>query len=210
MPDPIADTRRSYDAIAVDYAARYSHELVTKPLDRAVLAAFAQIVGPGARVLDVGCGPGRVTAALAAHGLDVCGVDLSPGMLAVARAEYPGLDFREGCMTRLEVSDATLAGLVAWYSLIHLPDELLPAVFDEFHRVLAPGGHLLMGFQVGDEPKRYTEAFGHPVALEFRRLQPDRIAELAESAGFSIRMRLVRAPEPDEPTPQAHLLASKD
>ncbi|MEE3920178.1 class I SAM-dependent methyltransferase [Micromonospora sp. BRA006-A] len=99
------------------------------PLDRALLAAFAETVGPGRPVLEVGCGTGRVTAHLHWLGLDIGGADLSPGMVAVARRTYPDLRFEVGSLTELAVPDGSLAGLVSWYSVIHLPPELLPGVF---------------------------------------------------------------------------------
>jgi SAM-dependent methyltransferase len=54
-------------------------------------------------------------------------------------------------MRALDVATDALGGVVAWYSIIHTPPDRLPVVFSEFHRVLRPGGHLLVAFQVGDE-----------------------------------------------------------
>jgi SAM-dependent methyltransferase len=157
----------------------------------------------------VGCGPGEVTAHLHSLGLGVFGIDLSPGMLAVARRAYPGLRFDEGSMTALDMPDGALSGVVAWYSVIHIPPERLAAVFAEFHRVLAPGGYLLLGFQVGNEPLHLAEAFGHRVDLHFRRLSPDRVAEQLAGAGFAMLARQVCEPQRWEKVPQAHLLARK-
>jgi SAM-dependent methyltransferase len=64
----------------------------------------------------------------------------------------PDLRFDEGSLTAVDAADGALGGIVAWYSIIHMPPEELPVVFAEFRRVLAPGGHLLLAFQVGDEP----------------------------------------------------------
>lgn len=208
-PDFVRHTRDSYDATAEDYAVWIRDELAAKPLDRAVLAAFAELVsGP---VADVGCGPGRVTTHLAGLGLPVFGIDLSPGMVAVARRTYPGLRFEVGSMLALDVADSALGGVVAWYSVIHVPDALVPAVFAEFHRVLAPGGYLQLAFQVGDDPLHRSEAAGHQVNLDFHRRRPDHVAALLRDAGFAVRARLVREPDEDGPfpesTPQAFLLA---
>ncbi|MEV7013841.1 methyltransferase domain-containing protein [Streptosporangium sp. NPDC051022] len=210
-PSHLHDTRTFYDAIAVEYAELFKNVLEAKPVDRATLAAFAELVrtaGAGP-VADLGSGPGLVTAYLHSLGLDVFGVDLSPAMVGLARRTYPDLRFEEGAMTALEVADGSLGGVVAWYSIIHTPSELLPALFAEFHRLLAPGGHLLLGFQVGDEPLHLAEPFGHPVSLDFRRLSPDRIAELLGRAGFTLEARVLRAPDEREKVPQAHLLARK-
>ncbi len=204
-----AATRTFYDAIAEDYAALFRDALAAQPLDRAHLAGFAELVGAGGRVADVGCGPGRVTAHLASLGLSVFGLDLSEGMLAIARRENPGLRFDQGAMQRLDLPDGALDGVVSYYSTIHTPPHELPAVYTEFRRVLSPGGHLLLAFQCGDEPRRHDRPFGRPVSLDFRRLRPERIAALLEEAGFHLVQRTVRAADPamDETTPHAFLIA---
>ncbi|MGW0082596.1 class I SAM-dependent methyltransferase [Streptomyces sp. NPDC003393] len=209
--DFLTSTRTFYDAIAEDYAELFRGIVAATPLDRAVLAAFAELVGKDGEVADLGCGPGRVTAHLAALGMRVFGLDLSASMLAIARRENPGLRFEQGSMLELELPDGGLAGVVSWYSSIHTPLDRLPVLFEEFHRVLAPGGHLLIAFQVGDEPRRHERPFGRPVSLDFERRRPDRIAALLAGAGFALRSRTVREPDEalGEPVPQAFLIARK-
>ncbi|NRQ33172.1 methyltransferase domain-containing protein [Nonomuraea sp. NN258] len=207
-PDFLTTTRASYDTVAADYAAHFRDELAAKPLDLAMLTAFAGLVR--GRVADVGCGHGHVTSRLHALGLDVFGVDLSPRMVALAGQAYPGLRFEEGTMTALDVPDDALGGLVALFSIIHVPDGELPHVFAEFHRVLAPGGHALLAFQVGeDEHLRRTEAFGHEIALDYHQRRPDRVAGLLGAAGLPVTARLLREPDADERVPRAYLLARK-
>ncbi|MFW5419914.1 methyltransferase domain-containing protein [Nocardiopsis sp. CNT-189] len=208
-PAHMEATRASYDAIAAAYDEHFADQLSGKPLDRAVIAGFAELVRGTGPVVDAGCGPGRVTAHLASLGLDVHGVDLSPGMLAVARRLHPELRFEEGSMTDLDLPEGGLGAVVAWYSLIHLLPEEVPGALAGFHRALVPGGRLLLGFQVGEEPLSFTEAFGHPVELDFRRWMPGRMAALAEQAGFEIEARMDRARLPDETAPQAFLIARK-
>ncbi|MYS87574.1 class I SAM-dependent methyltransferase [Embleya scabrispora] len=215
-PDFLQATRTSYDAVATEYTEYARTDLANKPLDRAQLAAFAEFVGSAhagtGSVADVGCGTGRITAHLRELGLDVFGIDLSPGMIAVARREHPDLRFEVGSMTDLDLPDGSLAGLVAWYSIIHVPVEQLPGVFAEFHRVLAPGGRLLLAFQVGDEPLRLTEAFGRAVSLDFHRRRPERIAGLVTDAGLTMHAQMIREPDPGEgvrPTQHAYLSARK-
>lgn len=207
--DRLAAVRTAYDTVAVDYQRLLRGLLAAQPLDRALLATFAELVAAdgGHPVADLGCGPGRVTAHLQELGLDVTGIDLSPAMVAVARATHPGIRFAQGSIEALDLEDGGLGGIVAWYSVIHTPPALLPGVFAEFRRVLRPGGHLLLAFQVGDETVHHTQAYGHPVSLVGYRLGPDRVAEQLQRAGLHVHVRTVREPEPPEKTPQGYLLA---
>ncbi|GHC86325.1 methyltransferase [Nocardiopsis terrae] len=205
--DFLAATRASYDAIAEPYAARFHDEFARKPLDRALLTAFAETVtGP---VADVGCGPGRVTAYLHSLGLDVFGIDLSPGMLGLARAANPGLRFVRGSMTDLDLPDASLGGLVAMYSTIHVPLEDLPGVFEGFRRVLCPGGQAFVVFQAGDETVHFDEGFGHGVDLDFHFRPPELIADLLEGAGLRVTSRTVREAQEGERSRHAYLWARR-
>ncbi|OKK22161.1 methyltransferase [Streptomyces sp. CB00455] len=205
--------RASYDAVAVDYARLVGRELDHRPLDRAMLAAFAECVrggeGGGRAVADLGCGPGRLTARLDGMGVRAFGVDLSPAMVAVARRSYPGLRFEVGSMTALDIADGVLGGVLAWHSTIHTPPAGLPPVFAEFARVLAPGAHALVAFEAGDERVRVEQAYGHPVDLPVHRVPPDLVAGLLAGAGLTEVARLVRAPDGDEESPRGFLLARK-
>jgi SAM-dependent methyltransferase len=209
VPDYLNDTRRSYDATADEYAIWIRDELAAKPLDRAMLTAFAELVtGP---VADIGCGSGRITAFLHELGVPTFGIDLSPRMVAAARRTYPELRFTEGSMTALDLEDGTLGGIVAWYSTIHIPDDDLPAVLMEFHRVLAPGGYLQLAFQAGDKIVHRTKAAGHEVKLAFHHRTPTRMAELLHAAGLTVQATLLREPDHEgdypEDTPQVYVLA---
>jgi SAM-dependent methyltransferase len=212
-PDFLCATRAAYDRVAADYADRFQRELAAKPLDRALLAAYAEIVRAAAAgpVADIGCGPGHVTDHLHGLGLSVFGIDLSREMVAIAQQAHPGLRFDVGSMTALDLPDDALGGIVALYSIIHIPSERLPGVFAEFFRVLAPGGQLMLAFQAGnDDPQHVDEWFGHAVSLDAHRWSPRRIGELLGEAGFLLRASMVREPEAGAETVQrAYLLASK-
>ncbi|MEV6334337.1 methyltransferase domain-containing protein [Nocardia vinacea] len=206
-PADVAHTRAAYDDNAIRYAEFAKGHLATQPFDRAMLGIFAELVHDG-RVADIGCGEGRLTAHLSELGLDIFGIDLSPRLLELARAQYPTLDFEEGSLEHLDIGDATLAGILVWYSFIHLPPERMPAVLAEFHRVLEAGGHALLAFFHAPDVQD-PEPFDHKVITAYR-WSPDRLATLAEQAGFTPTARLVREPDPGERGRQAYLLLVKD
>ncbi|MEV0093271.1 class I SAM-dependent methyltransferase [Streptomyces sp. NPDC050738] len=185
--------RASYDTVAEDYAVLVPPLVDGDTFGRAMLGAFAELVrdAGGLPVADVGCGPGHITARLDGMGLDVFGVDLSPGMVEVARRTYPRLRFDVGSMTGLDLPDGELGGIVAWWSVLHTPPEVLPVVLAEFRRTLAPGGHAVIGFHVGEGSRRPERAYGHPVAYGTYFWQPDRMAELLVEAGLDVVATLV-------------------
>jgi SAM-dependent methyltransferase len=186
----LADTRVSYDTVAGSYAELVRELLDETPYERAMLELFAKQVR-GGPVADVGCGSGRITGYLRGLGVEVFGVDLSPAMIEVARHEHPGVRFEVGSMTDLDIPDASLAGLVAWYSLIHVPDGEVGLVFGHFRRVLRPGSPLLIGFHVGDEAQLKTRGYGgHPMKVYVHLRQPDRVAAWLDEAGFTVEAQM--------------------
>ena len=206
-PDFLTGTRNGWSAFAEEYAELFRDELAAKVWDRALLSGFAELVraAPGP-VVEVGSGPGVVTAYLHGLGLDISGVDLSPEMVAVARRDHPGVRYEVGSMTDLNLPDASLAGLVAWYSVINVPDEALPAVFAEFHRVLASGAPVILAFQVGDEIRVRKD-------ISFHRRRPGAVVALLAAAGLEPVLRTVREPAEhpglSEQVPQAYLVARR-
>lgn len=206
----LANTRTSYDADADGYAEKVHGLLEANPYLRASLALFADLVhdaGDGA-VADIGCGPGYVTRHLHDLGVDAFGIDLSPEMIALARRDHPGIRFEVGTMTDLALADSSLTGVVAFWSVIHVPDHSVPGVFAEFRRVVRPRGLLLVGFHVGDEVRHTTEGYsGRPIDVDSYRRPPDKVARWLREAGFTIEAELVM--RPDEEVPGAIILARR-
>jgi SAM-dependent methyltransferase len=198
----LSQTRRSYDTLAPDYAHFVRDLLSSTPYERAAFRLFADqvLAAGGGRVADVGCGPGRITAHLAGLGLDPFGIDLSPAMIEVARRDHPALSFEVGSMTDLRLPDESVAGLVAWYSTIHIPDASLAAVLAHFRRVIRPPGPLLLGFHAGTESTVQTSRIGgHGVQVQVHRREPAQMAAWLAESGFSVEayLRLQSAESPD-------------
>lgn len=202
-------TRESYDAVASEYALHLSDELSYKPLDRALLALVAE-EAVGRPIADVGCGPGHVAGWLARQGAQVVGIDLSPGMVAIAARDHPAAKFRVGDLRDLPASDGEFGAVVALYCLIHLAPEELPAAACELRRVVAPGGQVLVSFHLGEEVRHVTDWWGHRVDLEFRFLETEVVARCLESAGMAVQAVVEREPYPQEvASRRAYLLARR-
>lgn len=205
-------TRDSYDAIAQTYTDWVSAELTAKPHDRAVLGAFAELVLATGHpeTIDLGCGPGRITAFLTGLGLDATGLDLSPEMIAQATRLYSDLGFTTGSMTCLPYPENSFSGALAWYSLIHIPDETLDRVIAEAARVLRPGGLFQLAFRLGDTVDHFSNLAGHDVDLDFHRRSIDDVLTVLTAHGFSLVTRMEREPDTHgrypESTPQGYLL----
>jgi SAM-dependent methyltransferase len=213
--DHVATARAVYDMAALTYIQFVGTEISTAtegPIDRSVLRAFVELIeGRGVgRVADVGCGPGRVAAFMAQHGLDVVGVDVSQAMLAAARAAHPHIEFLEGQIDALPIETGTLVGAVCWYSVIYTPPDLLAEAFGELTRVLAPGGYLLLAFQAGSgESVNATQVHGTQLSLLSYRHSVEQVASCLEETGFKIYTTVLRAPELEhEATSQGFIIAS--
>ena len=187
-------TRASYDAVAGRYAERLSDELRGKPMDREWLAGFARrLTGP---VADLGCGPGHITAHLAGLGMDVVGLDLSPGMVAHARQAHPRLPFEMADMRRLGDRPGRFAGLLAMYSLIHFDPEALAEALRACHAALRPGGEISVAVHLGEGVLRPADLWGVPVTLDFHLFAPGTMDAALKQAGFQMVESRARPPYP--------------
>jgi SAM-dependent methyltransferase len=179
------ELRLSYDTVSEEYGQKFFDELSRKPFDRELLTAFAEGCPPG-RILDIGCGPGHAGRFVHELGREVTGVDLSPVMIDVARRLNPDMTFEVGDMRSLAREDGSVAGIVAFYSLIHIPRAEVPAVLAELERVLVAGGRLLLAVHGGKGVIRSDEFLGRQVRFEATLFERAELARLVEDAGFSV------------------------
>jgi SAM-dependent methyltransferase len=203
------EIRESYDSAAEAYAEHLADELTHKLLDRHLLNRFAEEVRGQGLVADLGCGPGHVARYLHEQGVSMFGIDLSEQMIEVARRLNPGIDFRAGDMTRLDLPDSSLAGVVAFYSIVHFTPAELGGVMLEMRRVLAPGGLALISFHIGDEVVHVEDLFGASVNLDFRFHLPRNVIEALQDAKLQIREHVEREPYDgaEYPSRRCYLLA---
>ncbi|HEV3437293.1 MAG TPA: methyltransferase domain-containing protein [Gemmata sp.] len=189
--------RACYDTVAREYAERFADELAYKPLDRELLSRFASEVSGRGEVYDLGCGPGQTTAFLHAHGASVCGLDLSADLVREARQRHPDIKFERGDMLALPLADDSLAGVVAFYAIVHLLPAGLRRALEEMHRVLRPGGRLLLAFHIGKGSIHVDEFLGRSVSLDFVFFNPQDVADELVQAGFVAVETIERDPYPE-------------
>ena len=202
----------TWDPLADEYVVRFAHELDHKPLDRALLAAFAEHVRGRGRVLDIGCGPGHVAGHLRrAHAIPADGLDLSPQMVAQATKLFPDATFTVGDILDLHARD--LAGITAFYALCNLAPDTLPRAAASIIAALAPGGRLLVSFHcahAGPDHMHVDTMWDKPVSLDFWFHSTAHVSAALTSAGLILDATLVRQPYPEEYASQrAYLLAHR-
>jgi uncharacterized protein len=180
-----ARVRSAYEAVAASYADHLD-ELRELPLETWLLD---RVIGhaAGHPVVEVGSGPGHVTAYLASGGADAMGIDLSPEMVAEARRRFPGGRYQVGDLRQLSrpATSSGWAAVLGWYSLIHLAASELPSAVAALVRPLAPGGWLVLGMHAGAEVHHLEEWFGHEVDLDFVLHEPGFVVRVAEAAGLT-------------------------
>ena len=212
IKEKISDVQSGYDLVADEYARRISDELRHKALDCRLLDRFAESVRNSGIACDLGCGPGHIARYLHGRGIQVCGMDLSTGMVERARRLNPGIEFNQGDMRTLPVRDNTWAGIAAFYAIVHFPLPDLDRSLREMMRVLAPGGRLLLSFHIGEDTAQIESLWESGAALEFHFFRVSTVRGSIERAGFEIEEIIERdpyAPEVEYQSRRAYIFAQK-
>lgn len=212
MSDYIKNTQRSYDAVAKEYADIFIDEMDKKPFDRKMLDLLAERVNHRGLICDMGCGPGNIARYLHRTGTEVCGIDLSGEQVEQARKLNPGIEFYQANMLDLNrIEDGAFGGIAAFYSIIHVPKDLVVNALKEMHRTLKSPGELLLAFHIGDEIEHLDEFLGKEVNLDFLFFQTAEMKENLIEAGFELAYVIEREPvkEVEVETRRAYIFATK-
>lgn len=197
--------------MAAEYERAFPEPFQT-PLERHAVGAFIDSVkesGVTGQIVDVGCGTGHVTAVLRGAGLPVTGVDPSVAMVEIARASHPEAPFQ---VTGPNAEQWTalakgqeLAGVLARFSLIHVPPEQVPQVFESWAEQMPEDAVVMVSFQTLDDD-RAVISFDHAVAPAWR-WHPEAMSDHLMRAGFAEVWRSLSRPDADHRFPECHLLA---
>ncbi len=208
----ISDVQSGYDLAADEYARRLYDELKHKPLDCRLLDCFADSVRNAGVACDLGCGPGHIARYLYGRGIQVCGMDLSRGMVERARQLNPGIEFNQGDMRALPVADNIWAGIAAFYAIVNLSSGDLAQALREMMRVHLPGGKLLLSFHIGEDSSQVEDLWDSGAALEFHFFRVSTVAGYIRSAGLETGEIVERdpyAPDVEYQSQRAYIFAHK-
>jgi SAM-dependent methyltransferase len=207
------DLQSSYDRVAENYAEEFRDEMDRKPFDRKMLDWLAEKVGSLGVICDMGCGPGQIARYLYAHGIKVCGVDLSSEMVRQAQSLNPHISFQQGDMFALaDVADNSYGGIAAFYSIVNLPRPSVVPTLLELRRVLCSNGVLLLAFHVGKGVKHLDELLGKEVSLDFIFFETEEVKNYVSTAGFELEEAIERDPyskEVEYQSRRAYIFARK-
>jgi len=178
------DTIKWYDQNAHEYAKAREKRFAEKEIEE-----FSSYLPKGARILDAGCGTGRDAMRLFISGFKVVGIDISRGMLEIARNNYPSIQFIEGDLRKLPFKEGEFDGIWAIASLVHFETiSDVEKVLSEFYRVLVPAGviRILVKAQKGSEKTKIVFNKDSLIHRFFRYFKKEEIEELVKKAGFEI------------------------
>jgi len=212
MGQDLSKIAKAYDMVDKEYANEFFGEHEKKPKDREILARFFHDIGDRRPVWDFGCGPGQTTKYLNDLGLEISGLDISEKILEQAKALYPDIHFQKGNILDLDFENNSIAGIVAFYAIVHFTKEQVETAFREIYRVLKPSGLLLLTYHIGEETICLDEFLGKNIDIDFMFFNSDYILSCLQRIGFEKIEIIERDPYPEDieyPSRRAYVFATK-
>lgn len=192
-------TQQTYDKVAKIYHKLFKNEMSQKAYDREILDTFAKYLSKESIIYDMGCGPsGHIGYYLFEKGFNVIGVDISENCIAIASKYHPEMKFVKMDIANLELKDNSIDGIIAYYSIIHIPKKYISEVFQEFYRVLKVGGKLLVVVKEGEEEGFQNELLGIKTQIYLTFFKKEEIIKYYIENKFKILFDEERCPYEDE------------
>lgn len=151
---------QTYNKIAKKYSEFYSSDL-----DSEFVSSFINVLPEKAKILDLGCGTGRLLGVFQKKGFSITGLDLSEKMLEIAKKNFPQIKFVKSDMRKTRFKNNSFDALIVAYSVIHIPKKEIPATIKEFARILKPKGKLMLVIQKGRKEKFLKEPLDENLQL---------------------------------------------
>jgi len=204
------DIAAAYDDLNTRFQTPFLDDMATKPIDLAWTERLVERCR-GGRLLDVGCGTGKIARFAHDRGVEAVGVDISPVAVEQARAISPGVGFDVMSALALEYPDGSFDGVSSFFSIIHLARRDAQLAVAEMARVLKPGGHLLLTAYAGEGVIEYRKQSGSPIDVDSTLFTIDELSAWCSSAGLPVVEARERGPYKHEFVCQRLLLfACKD
>ena len=197
MEQGLSKIERVYDTVAGEYAAAFSDEHEKKPKDREILLRFAEEMTDKRPLWDFGCGPGQTAQYLKSLGIEISGLDLSEKILRQAKTLYSDISFIKGNILELEFADNSIAGITAFYAIVHFTEAQVEIAFREVFRVLQPEGVFLFTFHVGPDTIHIEEFLGKKIDIDFMFFTTEFISGCLKKTGFRNIEIIEREPYPE-------------
>lgn len=192
MKNQSKQTTKVYDEISTSYATKFD-----EPSDN--IDDFLKLIGKGGKILDAGCGPGVDVAYIASKGFDVIGIDLSEKMLEIAKRKNPRIYFQKADIRKLNFKPNTFNGIIASFSLIHIPKKDVNKTVDNFYKLLKSRGVIYIGIQEGKSQEIFlAEPLKPDEKIFLDIISAKEIKEILTKAGFIVLDEFSRPAENKE------------
>lgn len=184
MTNKTTSIELAYNTIAEEWTVAFANEHDNKPQDKEVLHRFAQEIGDKIPVWDFGCGSGNTTKYLQDLGVLISGLDLSEKIIEQAKSVFPDIHFQKGNILDPEFRSNSIAGIVAFYAIVHFSKGEVKKAFQEIYRILQPDGLFLFTYHIGDKTIHLDEFLGKKVDIDFMFFTNEFILDCLKETGF--------------------------